>query len=284
VQTESIKKITQRLMTMSTLPTIAAQLLEIADDEKYDKESLERIISGDPVLAARLLKMTNANGELVTGIHSAINKLGFEQVKDICMEVSLSRVFELKNSSVDLQKFWDHCHAVGIVARIVAQEYKFGLTDDEVLTAGLLHDFGKIVFLHYKSGEFEQAINLSKSRSCELYLAEIEFLDADHGQAGAELAKKWLLPNSITEVMQYHHYLAGAKINRPLVALVSFADILCRILGSGDSGNHAPPAFTEELANELAKWGIDLELNSLQSLMALCIDELDKCGLTHYSE
>ncbi|MDR1811676.1 MAG: HDOD domain-containing protein [Candidatus Fibromonas sp.] len=279
MQTESVKKITQRLMTMSTLPTIAAQLLEVANDEKFDKESLERIISGDPVLAARLLKMTNANGELVTGIHSAINKLGFEQVKDICMEVSLSRVFELKNSGVDLQKFWEHCHAVGIVARIVASEYKFGLKDDEVFTAGLLHDFGKIVFLHYKSGEFEQAINLSKSRSCELYLAEREFLNVDHGQTGAELARKWLLPSSIAEVMQYHHDLAGAKVNRPLVALVSFADILCRIFGAGESGNHAPPTFTDELASELAKWGIDLELNALQPLMTICIDELDKRGL-----
>jgi len=271
-------------MTMSTLPTVAAQLLELVDDEKDNRKSLEQIISGDPVLAARLLKMTNANGELVTGIHNAIKKLGFEQARDICMEISMSRVFELKNSCMDLQKFWDHCHAVGIVARIIAQEYKFGLTDDEVFTAGLLHDFGKIVFLHYKSNEFEQAINLSKSRSCELYLTEKELLGIDHGQTGAELAKKWFLPNSIAEVMQYHHDLAGVKINRPLVAIVNFADILCRILGAGESGNYAPLTFTTELANELAKWGIDLELNALQPLMALCIDELDKWGLTHYSE
>lgn len=285
MQTEYIKKITQSLIILPTLSTIAAQLPELLYDEKNKKDnrdSLERIISTCPVLAARFLKMANARGEPVTGIHNAVSKLGFEELKDICMEISLSGFFDLKNSGVDSQKFWDHCHAVGIAARIVAQEHKFGLTADEAFTAGLLHDFGKVIFLHYKSKEFEQAVNLSKSRPCELYLAESEYLGVNHGQTGAALARKWLLPNSIVEVMQYHHDLANTEIvNRPLVAIVNFADILCRILVAGDSGNHAAPAFTVELAKELAKWDFNLE-SSWQSLMALCIDELDERGLTHY--
>jgi putative nucleotidyltransferase with HDIG domain len=276
-----IKKITQSLISLPTLPTVAAQLFELVDDEKYQREALEQIISGDPVLAARLLKMINTRGESVTGIHSAISKLGFEQAKDISMEASMSRVFELKNSKVDLQKFWDHCSAVGIVARIVAQEYEPSLAAD-AFTAGLVHDIGKNVLLQYMGSEFEQAITLSKNRPCELYLAEKELLGLDHGQIGALLAENWQLPRSISEVIQYHHDLSRAEINRPLVALVSFADILCRILNAGDGGNYAPPVFNAELAQELDKWCIDLKLNALQSLMLLCIDELNKRNLTQY--
>ena len=276
-----IKKITQSLISLPTLPTVAAQLFDLVDDEKYEKAALEQIVSGDPVLTARLLKMTNAGGESVTGIHSAINKLGFEQVKDISLEISMSRVFELKNSVIDLQKFWDHCSAVGIVARIVAQEYEPSLASD-AFTAGLLHDIGKIVLLQYMKSEFEQTVNLSKSQLCELHLAEKELLGVDHGQIGAWLAENWRLPRAINEVMQYHHDLTRAQINKPLVALVSFADILCRILGAGDGGNYAPPSFTAELANELGKWHINLELSALNPLMLLCIDELNKRNLTQY--
>jgi len=275
-----IRKITQSLISLPTLPTVAAQLFEL-EDEKYQKEALEQIISGDPVLTARLLKMINAKGEAVTGIHSAISKLGFEQAKDISMEASMSRVFELKNSKVDLQKFWDHCSAVGIVARIIAQEYEPNLAND-AFTAGLVHDIGKNVLLQYMGSEFERAINLSKSRPCELHLAEKELLGLDHGQIGALLAENWQLPRSISEVIQYHHDLSRAAINKPLVALVSFADILCRILNAGDGGNYAPPVFNAELAQELGKWRINLELDALQPLMLLCIDELNKRNLTQY--
>lgn len=281
MRTEYIKRITQSLISLPTLPNVAAQLFELVEDDKGEREALEQIVSADPVLAARLLKMTNSRGESVTGIHSAINKLGFEQVKDISMEASMSRVFELKNSKVDLQKFWDHCSAVGIVARIVAAEYEPNLATD-AFTAGLLHDIGKIVLLQYMGAEFEAAIERSKSRSEELYLVEKELLGVDHGQIGAWLSENWQLPRSISEVMQYHHDLERAEINRPLVALVSFADILCRILGAGDGGNYAPPSFTEEHQKELGKWNIDLEINALQPLMLLCIDELNKRNLTEY--
>jgi len=277
-----IKRITQSLISLPTLPTVVAQLFELVDDEKYERKALEQIVSADPVLAARLLKTTNAGGQSVTGIHSAISQLGFEQVKDMSLEISMSRAFELKNAAVDLQKFWDHCSAVGIVARIAAQEYEPDLAND-AFTAGLLHDIGKIVLLQYMNKEFEQTINLSKSSKCELYLAEKELLGVDHGQIGSWLAENWRLPRSISEVMQYHHDLSRAEINKPLVTIVSFADVLCRILGAGDGGNYANPTFTPELASEMSKWRITLDQNALQPLMLLCIDELNKRNLTQYA-
>jgi len=276
-----IKRITQSLISLPTLPTVAAQLFELVDDERGERMALEQIVSSDPVLTARLLKTTNAGGESVTGIHSAISKLGYEQVKDMSLEISMSRAFELKNAAVDLQKFWDHCSAVGIVARITAQEYEPDLAS-EAFTAGLLHDIGKIVLLQYMNKEFEETINLSKSHSCELYLAEKELLGVDHGQIGSWLAENWRLPRTISEVMQYHHDLERAQINKPLVTIVSFADVLSRILGAGDGGNYAPPVFTPILESEMSKWHINLELKALQPLMLLCIEELNKRNLTQY--
>jgi putative nucleotidyltransferase with HDIG domain len=262
---------------------VVAQLFELGEDEKSQKD-LEQMISGDPVLAARILKMVNARGESVTGIHSAISRLGFEQAKDICMEVSMSRVFELKDSKVDLQKFWDHCSAVGIVARLIAQEYKPNLAE-EARTAGLLHDIGKFILMLSNSSEFEKAIALSKTRPCELNAAEKEIFGMDHGQIGALFVENWQLPRPISEVIRYHHDLARAEINKPLVALVSFADTLCRIINpDGDSGNYAEPKFTGELESELGKWRISLESSALQKLLLMSIDELERRNLTQYGK
>jgi len=57
---------------------------------------------------------------------------------------------------------------------------------------------------------------------------------------------------------------------------------LCRIIGAGDGGNYAPPVFSPELASELAKWRINLDLSALQPLMLKCIEELNKRNLTQY--
>jgi HD-like signal output (HDOD) protein len=281
VLTERLVRIIKALNSLPTLPTLTGRLFELVDEGTDQKKSLEQIVSGDPVLTERLLKKVNTRGESITSVHSAITKLGFEQAKDICMEVSMSRAFELKDSKVDLHKFWDHSNAVGVVARIIAQEYKPDLAED-AHSAGLLHDIGKVILMQFCSTEFEEAIALSKSRSCELNLAEMELLGMDHGQVGAlyaENRKDQRLPRSITEVIQYHHDLPRAEINRPLVALVGFADILCRIFNAGDGGNYAPPSFTVELATELGQWGIDLEPNALRPFMAKCIEELGRRNL-----
>jgi putative nucleotidyltransferase with HDIG domain len=271
-------------MSLPVLPTVAAQLLELMDNEKNQEHILEHLVSNDPVLASRLLKMINAKGESVTSIHSAIGKLGIETVRDISMEASIasmSRGSEFKNAKVDMLKLGDHCSAVGIVARIIAVEYEPNLATD-AFTAGLLHDIGKYISLWQMSKEFEQAIELSKSSKCELHIAEKKFMSTDHGQIGALYAENQRFPRSIVEVIQYHHDLSRAQINRPLVAFVAFADVLCRILEAGNGLNYAPPAFSDELANELGKWRINLELNALQPLMFKCIEELNNRNLTQY--
>ncbi len=281
---EYIKRITQSLLNLPTLPTVAARLLDLVGDAQVNERALVDIVSEDPVLAARLLRMCHAgSGQAITGIGAAIRALGYEQVRDISLEASMAHMFSAARTvrGFDLQRFWDHCSSVGVVARFLAQRL-FPEMASEAFTAGLLHDIGKVVLLQYLEEDFGAAIALGQNRGVELWEAERELLGVDHGQIGAWLAEHWRLPRSMQEVMQYHHDLARAQIDRELVALVACADLLCRILKAGDSGNNAVPAFTPALAGHMQAWGIPPRMESLQPLLLQLMQELNARNLTHY--
>jgi putative nucleotidyltransferase with HDIG domain len=279
-----IKRVTQSLLNLPTLPTVAARLLELVGDADVDENALAAVISEDPVLAARLLRMCHASsGQPVTGIRQAIRMLGYGQVRDISLEASMVHVFSAARTvgGFDLQRFWDHCSSVGAVARLLAQKI-FPDMAGEAFMAGLLHDIGKVVLLQYLEEDFAQALALGRSRGIELAEAEREVLGVDHGQIGAWLAEHWRLPRSLQEAMQYHHDLGRAEINRDLVALVTFADLLCRILHAGDGGNAAAPVFTPVLVAHLNAWGMSPRMDSLQPLLLEIMQELNRRNLTHY--
>jgi len=281
---EYIKRITQSLLSLPTLPTVAARLLDLVGDSEVDENALAAVISEDPVLAARLLRLCQANtGQPVTGIRQAIRALGYEHVRDVSLEASMVNVFSQARTvgGFDLQRFWDHCSAVGVVARLLAQKL-FPSLASEAFTAGLLHDIGKVVLLQYLESDFGEAITLSRNRGVELWETEREVLGVDHGQIGAWLAEHWRLPRSMQEVMQYHHDLGRAEIDRDLVALVACADLLCRILKAGEGGNYAAPIFTPALAVHMGAWGIPPRMDALRPLLLELMQELNRRNLTHY--
>jgi putative nucleotidyltransferase with HDIG domain len=281
---EYIKRITQSLLNLPTLPTVAARLLELVGEAHVDETALANVISEDPVLAARLLRLCHASsGQPVTGIRAAIRTLGYDQVRDISLEASMIHVFSTARTvgGFDLQQFWDHCSSVGVVARFLAQKLQ-PESASEAFTAGLLHDIGKVVLLQYLEADFAQAIDMGRRQGIELWEAERELLGVDHGQIGAWLAEHWRLPRSLQETMLYHHDLERARIDHEIVAMVAFADLLCRILHAGDGGNAAKPVFTPALSRQLQQWGWSARLESLEPLLFELMQELNQRNLTHY--
>jgi putative nucleotidyltransferase with HDIG domain len=272
---ERVRRITQSLISLPTLPTIAARLLD-------GEESLESVLSLDPVLAAKLLRLTGRQGgrqegERLTSISEAISELGETQVRDMGLEESMANIFSKVRAAgdFDLQAFWDHCAGVGKASRLIAGRLCPKLERD-AFTAGLLHDIGKIVELQYMEADFANALQQSRESKMELWEAERQILGVDHGQIGAWLAEHWELPRGVQETMQYHHHLDRAQIQPELVATVTLADLLVRILKAGDGGNSAPPVFTPALASFLQARGLEATPEGLRPLLVDVLAELEK--------
>ena len=90
--------------------------------------------------------------------------------------------------------------------RVGTADFERVVRNDPALTAGLLHDIGKLVAgtrLDEVSGTVIEEVNEYGQSSVE---AEIKTLGTDHTEVGALLCKTWQLPSSLEWAARWHHF------------------------------------------------------------------------------
>lgn len=96
--------------------------------------------------------------------------------------------------------------AVGSKARFIA--YSFGLVRsmiDDALTAGLLHDVGKLVLIAGFEQELLGAVEHARKENVPLHIAQEQVLGANDAVIGGFLLNSWGLSNDIVEAVVFHY-------------------------------------------------------------------------------
>jgi putative nucleotidyltransferase with HDIG domain len=225
---EAVKKVT----TIATLPEVTAKIITTVEDPKSTASSLHKIVSHDPALVTRIMKVVNSAFYGLPGqigsIERAIVLLGLNAIKNIAVAASLGQMFRGKLCDEFAGKdLWTHCIAVGVAARDLAKQMKLPIADEAFL-AGMIHDVGILMSLQLHPEKLRQVCDAARSSGrgfCEL---EQEVIGMDHQQLGAALAEQWKFPRACQMVAGYHHNPAAlADQNRLLVTLVYAADTIC---------------------------------------------------------
>ena len=279
---EHLRRISQSLLNLPTLPTLAARLLDLVDNPATNASTLAQFMSQDQVITARLLKMCNSAyyglGREVTSVHQSVVMLGFDMVREIALGVSVINAFKSARGleGFDISGFWDHSSAVGLVARRVAKGWQPALVS-EAFTAGLLHDIGKVVLIQYLPDEFAETLATAKAQGRNLFEVEREVFGTDHGQIGSWLAERWKLPKTLCDAMAFHHDLDRApEESRNLVGIVQLADLLSRLLKAGNGGNPGTPLILRDLSELLLSWGLQPTMEGMKPLLANLVEELQQ--------
>src|SRR5436190_4500778 len=145
---QALKKIT----SIATLPEITNRIIKTVEDPKSSAAQLHQIVSHDPALFTRVLKVVNSSFYVLPGqiasIERAIVLLGLNAVKNIAVAASLGQLFRGVKlcEGFTAKDLWRHCVAVGVVARDLAKQMKVPLVDEAFL-AGMIHDVGLLVEL-----------------------------------------------------------------------------------------------------------------------------------------
>jgi len=238
---------------LPTLPEVAVRLQQVIDDPHSGAADVAGIISDDPAIVTKVLKMVNsvfyapAHGEEITQLQPAIARLGFITVTNIALSTSVFHAFSRAQLPVfDRREFWRHSITVGIVTSVLydycANNIGQRVTRDVAHLGGIVHDMGKILFERYANQEFHQAIKSASEEDIPSVKEEARFVGMGHDEAGAWLAGKWRLGQDIQAVIRWHHDpLSCLDENlQPLVKLTHMADYICHNQGHGNSGNPCP--------------------------------------------
>src|SRR5689334_1902857 len=269
---EAVKKVN----TIATLPEVTARIVATVEDPRSTAKQLHEIVSHDPALVTRILKVVNSAFYGLPGqigsIERAIVLLGLNAVKNIAVAASLGQLFRGVKLCEDFtaKDLWTHCVAVGVTARELARQLKLPIADEAFL-AGMIHDIGIMVSLQTSPEQLKAVCERAKTSTTEFCTIEREVMGVDHQQLGMALAETWKFPRPCQLVAGYHHQPAQlADSNRTLVTLVHIADVLCAQEGQGFNltAIHQPIDQTLLQAAGLDAASVERVKQSIPSLMS----------------
>lgn len=223
-RTVTIERISVYLDQLGPLPSIALEVVNLTNNPDSDAAQLEKSISRDPVITAKVFKLANSAfycpGNPSQSLRDAGARLGMQTIKNLVLSSCAGKMMAqpLKRYPYEGYGMWVHSLAVGLSAMMVVKEMGISADKrDDLFLAGMMHDIGKLIVDPLLS----ERINYTGSVSAAL---EEKLLGFNHTQMGVEIAERWNLPEVTLDVIRHHHSPDCAHSNSEVVAAIHLID------------------------------------------------------------
>lgn len=254
---ELSQKLAAAVDRMPAFPRSVQQILELTRDVNCSPKDLVRVIDHDPVVMVKILRVVNSAyyglPKQITSVSHALVYMGFNSLKNLAL--SIAAIGMLPKDSVpgfDAHEYLLHSLTTANIAKMLAPRVE-EVDPNDCFIAGLLHDFGKVVFAQFMSEEFRQALLMSESGDVSLYQTLREVIGTDHAVVGGMLVDKWRFPTALVETIR-HQYGDDLR-DTPMIACVFAANQISKKLKFGAAGNpHVealPPFMAQRLGGSL---------------------------------
>ncbi|MCL2802168.1 MAG: HDOD domain-containing protein [Treponema sp.] len=270
---ELSEKINSYIIDIPSLPVSVGKALQICGNTNVNPSDLNKVISLDPVLTGRLLKLINSAyyglGTHVTSLVKAITMLGLNTVKNLVLSSAVLSALP-KNKDIDglnMEGFWHHCLCVGVTSKLLAKIQ--GIDPkylEEYFTAGLLHDIGKIPLNAVLASDYMNIVTTADLKGKPLITIENENIGMNHCIAGEMIANQWKLDSSISDVIGNHHdSLSYTGENADIVCNVAIANYFSVVYEVGFAGDRRPVKPDKKIW-ETAKLSEDVYMDIMEKL------------------
>lgn len=220
------------------LPDILIRLEAKIDDPGGELEEIAQLIETEPVLAGRLLALSNsvffgAGREKILSLKGAVLRLGLKLVLDLAYTLELPRIFS-GVGTFNQEKFWKHSLAVGVLSRQMAGKWALERrVGEQAYLAGLMHDIGILVFYFLIPKEYRKFLREVQGIEKPLEILEREAFDICHAELGARFIKKWwpLDDEVVAAVADHHRTLDPVQDTDLVVAAVNIGNAMANTQG-----------------------------------------------------
>ena len=188
-------KIKTNQLVLPSMPDVFLQVKKIVDDPSSNMDNIAKIITRDPSLTARILKVANnalfkGNNE-ITSLQLAISRMGLQLIKTLVTSHAITQMFNQPNGV--LKPFFTNLHKhsteVSAHAYAIAKNYT-KLNPDEALLAGLVHNIGYL--------PMAKCVESFPEVESEPSLL-IEVMGKVHTQVGEMILNSWSFPKHIID-------------------------------------------------------------------------------------
>lgn len=235
------------------------RLLQLASDLNADSREIVQVIEADPLMTAKILRVINSPfyglARKISSVHRAVIHLGINSIKNMALTVAAIGVLPARNQAgFDTRAFLLHSLSCAALCKSLAERVHVpAIESDDYFVAGLLHDFGKIVFAEFAPTSYHKVLRVASHKTLPLNQVESEILGLDHSQAGSLLAKHWGLAESLIMAIDHHHC---DTLDSPLSDCLFAANQIAKALQFGFAGNTVVEPFS---AGTMQRFGMDLD-------------------------
>jgi HD-like signal output (HDOD) protein len=247
MQAISPQTLVEDTFELFSLPDIYFQIREMISDPRFSMEDMGQVISKDPALSLRLLKVVNSSfygfGARVDTVSRAISIVGINDLQDMILATAVVDSFSnIPSDLVDMTAFWLRSISCGVIARLLAKKSAI-LHNERLFLTGLLHDIGSLVlYAKLPTKSLEVLLTAANNRYLVADL-EQEIIGFTHADVGSELIKTWGLPDSLAEAIRCylnptmaliykldaHLLFLAARLSDSVAQNKSVADILAEV-------------------------------------------------------
>lgn len=223
------EKVTENAKLIS-LPDIYFRLKAVLDDPDYSMADVTEVISHDPAMTARLLRLVNSAyfgfAAKIDTVSRAVGMLGAQQVHDLVLATSVAETFDgMSNPVMNMQRYWLKSVTCAVASRELAVLCNV-LDSERVFVAGLLRDIGHLILYQSAPGPAQQALEHAHKQGVPLYKVERVLLGICYAKVGGALMRQWNLPRSLWEPAEFHVEPAMAKEFPLITAIVHIAAVV----------------------------------------------------------
>jgi HD-like signal output (HDOD) protein len=239
---------------LSSLPFIYIKINNAINDHRSSIKDISDIISGDPSLTTRLLRLVNSAfygfPSKIDTVSRALLAVGTNQLRDLALATSVLRVFKgIPEGLVSMESLWRHSVACGLAAKMVATAGGREANVERFFTAGIIHDIGRLVIYKMMPGAAQEMMLRCRVHNEPLSLVEKQGIGFDHADLGRALAQLWNLPASLEEMIACHHSPSDARLYPVEACVVHIADYIAHAMQLGDSGEQYIPPLDKKVWN-----------------------------------
>ncbi|MCP5213118.1 MAG: HDOD domain-containing protein [Hahellaceae bacterium] len=202
-----IKDYIKKAEGIYALPDTTIRLQEILNDDTSSLTDVANVVSIDPTLTSKLLKLANSAfysfPSKIDTVSRAIGILGADAVFNLALANSAVDAFaKVNRDAIDLDKFWRHSVDCALITKELGSFSKCR-NIERLFVMGLLANLGELICAN-ETPEI--------AKRCAQYTAQTppwamqkEVLGFTYAELGSELLRTWCLPPEIYNVVGMQH-------------------------------------------------------------------------------
>jgi putative nucleotidyltransferase with HDIG domain len=208
-QKESIVSLLVDVEGLVSPPDVCMRLFELIHASNTGAKDIAGVVSIDPNLTARLLRMANSSfynfSRKIDTVSRAVTVIGNAELYQLVLSISAVKSFNcIPNELVKMDTFWRHSVYTGLLARALAIRANV-LHPERLFVVGLMHDLGSLVLYNQRPDTMRDILMVADGDEEVLYQAEMERFQFSHAGVAAHMMEQWQLPETLIEAIQWHH-------------------------------------------------------------------------------